>query len=206
MRTLTLAALALLTSGSALAADHELSLELGTLSANDHDWNWYTDSNANLPSWGLRGAYAFHQNLSAVVGYHHVRRGASLWQEEEGSAGNTWFLGNEITVGVHADTGSMSRVFAPYVNLQALVFTGSLHFDGDIEDDENPDEISESAMSLGALPVAGLEVRLPMNHSSYTAAVFAEGGWAVMGPMQYETLGDQAIGGFVFRTGAGVRF
>lgn len=209
MRTLPFFA-AIFLASPAFAANHEISLELGTLSANDADWHAYTDDNTNLPSTGLRIAYAFHPNLSATASAHILRRGALLFEEQDNeqsvNALYSAFLGRELTLGLHADTGEMSRYFVPYANIQALLVSGRLIFDGDRSREDNLDYLEEGATSLGVVPSAGLEVRLPKDAAPFTVAVYAEGGWAIASAMRYDTLGDQEMGGFFFRSGAGVRF
>ncbi len=206
MRTLVTALAALLFLSPALAADHEASIELGTLANRDTDFDVYSRNNI-MPSWGLHGAYAFHERLSVVASWHRVRRGSDLYEMVGSSQpfGRAAFFADELTLGLHADLQLHSTLF-PYVNLQGLVVRGVSRFDDDPSDEDSPGQISEAALAPGFMPTGGLEVRIPQGDAPFTIAWHLEAGYGWVGNLVFPKLGDMRPGGFALRSGVGVRF
>lgn len=208
MRALT-TLVALLLATPALAADHEVAVELGTLANSDTDYDVYTSMNA-MPSWGLRGAFAFHDRLAVTAGWHRVRRGSDLYAPNSGgfndtAIGRAAFTANELTLGLRADV-QLSRVILPYVNVQGLALQGTSRFDDDPADEDSPGQVKTTALAFGFMPMGGVELRIPKDDAPFTVGWHIEAGYGWVSALDFEELGDMKPGGFALRSGMGVKF
>lgn len=205
MRNLVLMLAACTLALPALAADHEVSVELGTLANRDPDFDLYSQSNV-MPSRGLRAAFAFHERVAVVAGWHRVRRGAELYDENsESYVGRAAFFADELTLGIKADVELVPAIL-PYVSVQGMLVRGLSRFDDDPEDEESPGQVQFSALAPGLLPMGGVELRIPKGDAPFTLAWHIEAGYGLVGNMDFDALGDVRPGGFALRSGVGVRF
>lgn len=207
MRTLTVL-LATLLAIPALAADHELSFELGSLGNTDPAYDLIDDRDT-MRSLGGRAMFAFHDRFAVVAGYQRVRRGARLQlydaeTEEDGGGLQIAMLADEFTLGAHADL-ELGRFLQPYIHAQGLLFRGQIRVDDDPNDSASPGQVKETKLAAGFLPTAGLELHIPQSSAPFTLGMYTEMGWAFMGRLDYETFGEMEPGGLVVRVGAGVR-
>ncbi len=208
MRALTTLAALMLTT-PALAADHEIAVELGTLANQDADYNVYTSKNA-MPSWGLRGAFAFHDRLAVSAGWHRVRRGADLYAPNsdgfsDTAIGRAAFTANELTLGLRADV-EIAQVILPYVHVHGLLLQGTSRFDDDPEDEDSPGQVKTTAMAAGLMPMGGVELRIPLGDAPFTVGWHMEAGYGWVSRLDFDELGDMSPGGFALRSGVGVKF
>jgi hypothetical protein len=196
--------LGLLLATPALGADHELSLELGTLHIGDPAFDVFSHGDA-LPSKGLRAGVAVHERLAVVAGWHHTARGAELHSSEGKLLARSSFRGEAFTLGVKPDL-AIGPYFRPYLLVQGMLLAGQVRFDDDPNESDSPGQIQESAVAPGLLTMGGIELRAPMGGAPLTIAFHLEGGYGRTAPLAFDDVGDLQPGGLALRGGVGVRF
>jgi hypothetical protein len=134
---------------------------------------------------------------------HHLSRGMSIGVAGAGEIA-TAYQANEWTGGVRIDH-LFSDVFAPYAAVHGLALQGSMKLDDDPDKDGNPNELVERAVHPGALFLGGLELRGPQEDRTWTAGGFVEAGYGYVASAEYGGFGEMKPGGFVLRTGVGLR-
>ncbi len=204
MRTLaTLASLAL--CAPALAADHEIGFELGSLGNTDPAYNAFSNGD-DMPSRGLRVGFAFHDRVAAVAGWHHVRRGAELYDGRDTALWSA-FLADEFTLGLKADL-PIGDYVAPYAIAQGMLFRGVARFDDDPTDAESIGQVSEAGLAPGFTAAGGVELHvLPDTWGPPLGfGVHLEVGYGYVGKLQLADLGDMKPGGVMARAGLSVLF
>lgn len=212
-RILPIAALLALPT-TALAADRELSFEVGTLGQAAED-NWYLFSESDmLPTVGLRVGYPVMDRLAVVAGWHHGASGthvqlgdeAYYYEEYEGSSTlAAAYYADDFTLGVKADW-DVATWFRPYATVAFASQLTRVRLDDDTSVDDNPNQIEKSAFSPGALGAAGLDFRVPFAQGRMAVASYLELGYQVLSPADMEELGTLQTRGMVFRWGVGMRF
>jgi len=219
-RTLALAA-TLFVASTASAADHEVSVEWGTLFNGDPAFDAFSAGDW-MPSRGVRAGVAVHDRVAVVAGFHRARRGASMYTPDGEWVADSAHFANEWTLGAKADL-EITEFLLPYVAPQFLLYQGQMRFDDDRTDRDNAGQVRLNALAPGALFVGGVEVRIPKDEAPFTLALHIEAGYGLVarhtydhgvqigpdGPEPWENDGTVATmrpGGFVFRTGLGVRF
>lgn len=194
----------LLASPAALAADHELSVDVGTLLARDAGWDAFSDSDV-LPQFGVRAGVRVHDRVAAIATWQYSRHGADYHANNQRVA-RAAFFGNEIGLGAKADL-SFADFFLPYASASAVGLVGHARFDDRPNDDDNIGQIAETALSFGGRGMLGMELRLPREHQpGFTVGGYLEGGYTWLTDTQFEQFGDVTFRGFTFRTGIGVRY
>ncbi len=214
-----LAALAL--PSTALAADHEISLELGTTGHGPDD-NWFlvNDYDDYLGVYGVRLGYAVHERVSVIGGWQRGAHGTRVemdgyegyGDEYDYDGGNS--AGQALAVAYYADTFSLGAKadwglttwFHPYATLQALGIRSVVRVDDAPRDDENLNQLQRSAFSPGGAAAGGVEFRIPMNHNEWALATHAELGYHLATRAGFDELGSLGNRGLVFRWGLGARF
>ena len=73
-----LSLITLLTAGTASAATHEVSFELGSFGSNDDNFELFSDYESQVKSLGLRGGYAVTERLAVVASWHHDAVGGEV--------------------------------------------------------------------------------------------------------------------------------
>lgn len=205
MRPAPLALLLLALPAPALAADREVSLELGSIASSDPQWDLFSDS-PRLPTQGLRIGWPVHDRVALVAAWHRGAQGSTLGGEGTGQSDFVAaFSAHALALGAKADL-ELTPWFVPFATLQALGLLGTVRLDDDPDDDHNPNQLSHSAFAPGALAAAGLELRLPLHHDAFAAATSLDLGYALLGPLHYDTLGPLHLGGFTLHWGVGARF
>ncbi len=207
------AALAL--PSAAIAADHEISLELGTIGHGPDD-NWFlvNDYNDYLGVYGVRLGYAVHDRVAIIGGWHHGRSGARVEMGDEGAYYDEEGMYANLGVAYYADTFSLGAKadwplavwFHPYATVQALGIRSLVRLDDAPRDDDNLNQIQRSAFSPGGAAAGGLEFRVPMNHNEWALATHAELGYHIGTRASFDELGSLGNRGLVFRWGLGARF
>lgn len=203
MRSLALA-LALALAPPAVAADHEVSLEIGNHAARDPGFDFFSRRDV-LPWFGARVGYAVHDRIAVVGSYHRARRGRDLFSPTSSGDARTALLVNEIALGAKADVDVLPW-FVPYVTATGLVAVHNARFDDDPDDNEPIGQLAEVTTAGGARATLGTELRIPKEEAPFTVAVYAEGGWTLLSTVAFCPYGDMQLGGFTLRTGLGVRF
>ncbi len=206
----TLALLAF--SGAAQAADHELSLELGTTANHQQNWYMFNAESQQLPSWGLRAGVAVHDRLAIIGGWHHGKKGMRLgfdesWEDDEEAYGfASVFYGDSFTLGLKADV-PVAVWFRPYATAQGLGLRGMVRLDDDLSEDDNLNQIQQADFSLGGIGALGVDFRVPFKDGAWALASYLELGYGYAAPLDFGDLGElDELHGVVFRWGAGVRF
>ena len=212
--TKTLTALSLLAfSGAAQAADHELSLELGTAANHQQNWFMFNDESQQLPSWGLRAGVAVHDRLAIIGGWHHGKKGMRLgfggdWDDDDEEAYGfaSVFYGDSFTLGLKADV-PVAVWFRPYATAQGLGDRGMVRLDDDLSEDDNLNQIQRSDFSFGGIGALGVDFRMPLKDGAWAIASYLELGYGYASPLDFDELGElDGLYGVVFRWGVGVRF
>ena len=206
----SITAIALLASPStAIAADHEISLELGTTGHGvDDNWFFFNDEADTLTSYGLRAGFAVHDNVSVIGGWHHGARGTRLemnGNDESEIAPGLAYYADTFSLGAKADW-PLWVWFHPYATVQALGIRSLVRVDDIPADDDNLNQLERGAFSPGGAATAGLEFRVPINHNSWALASHLELGYHIGTAADFDELGSLSNQGVVFRWGLGARF
>lgn len=196
---------------TALAASNEINVEAGWLGSPTDAWETFSDAGV-YGSGGLRIGYALHPNLAVIAGWQHGETGMSVvsydatndYYDEE-FAFQTGFTGNQVTLGVKADT-RITAWLRPYVTVQGDLLLATARFDDDPSQDDNPGQIAVHGFTGGVLATGGLDFPIELGHSGVAVAPYAEFGYGWLAPMQLGTMGEVAMRGFTGRTGIGFRF
>ena len=193
----------------ALAADHEVSLEMGSLHANDTSWDMFSDT-PSFNTYGLRVGYAFHDRIAAIAGYHHGANGMTVeamdsgWESGDPPTFASAFYGDEYSLGIKADL-PLSINLRPFATVQALGVRGLIRLDDDAEHDDNLNQIQQGAFAPGGMATGGIDLRIPIAQAKYCVASSLEFGYGKVLDLDFGDLGKLPMGGFVFRWGVGVR-
>ena len=219
--------------GTAQAADHAVSVEIGTLQNSDASYDLFGYSNA-MTSYGLRGAYAVHDRISITAGYHHHQRGARVEQwdgetDEYAASFVNVYNAHLISVGGRADLQPW-KWLQVYTRLSGLMVVGTVRMDQNTDSRTNPGQIRAVGVSGGAEWLGGLEFQIGLLRSRgkdrskprLKLATYVEAGGGVVARHGYgsvkdvnaevdgfepgTTLFSMAPGGFVLRSGIGLRF
>lgn len=207
-RAITLLGLSLCAS-PALAADHEVSLELGSLHANDASWDLFSETET-FGTYGVRVGYAFHDRMAAIAGYHRGSTGMTVestsggWETDEPPTFQSAFYGDEYTLGVKADL-PLSINLRPFVTVQALGVRGLIRLDDDTEHDDNLNQITRSAFAPGGMATGGVDLRIPVAQARYYLSSSMEFGYGKVLDLDFGDMGTLPMGGFAFRWGVGFR-
>jgi hypothetical protein len=200
-----LAALSL--PASAVAADHEISLELGTTGHGaDDNWFLFSDYNDVLPSYGVRLGFAVHDRVAVIGGWHHGAEGTRVEMEGyEDSALAAAYYADTFSLGAKADL-PVATWFRPYATVQGLGIMSKVRLDDDTSDDDNPNQLERGAFSPGAAATAGVDFRVPFNEGAWALSSHLELGYHLATPASFDELGTLLNRGLVFRWGLGARF
>ncbi|MFT4625953.1 MAG: hypothetical protein ACI8PZ_004624 [Myxococcota bacterium] len=195
--------LCLLSTTAFAGVGGEISAELGQLHNGDPTYDLFSNRDG-MPSRGLRVGIAPVERFTVLAGWHRVRRGADL--DLPGGSLNAAFFADEFTLGPKVDL-NIGDIFYPYATVQGVLFRGVMKLDDDPDRDDNAGQIRAAALSGGALFMGGLELRNPSSDMlPLQFAVHVEAGYGLISRGNYDTLGSMQPGGFVLRTGVGVRF
>ena len=206
---------------TAVAADHELSLELGaTGHAADDNWFLFDDNTDALTDYGLRLGFAVHDRVAVIAGYHHGAQGSRIELPGYGGDSDEYYYdddsseGQALAAAYYADTFSLGAKadlpvavwFQPYATIQALGIRSMVRLDDDTTTDDNPNQLQRATFNPGGLASAGVEFRIPIRHTSWALASHLELGYHIATPSDFDELGSLTNRGLVFRWGLGVRF
>ena len=203
-RSLFAAALLLLPA-SALAADREVSFEVGANGLTAED-NWFLFSEQDsLTTLGVRLGYPVMDRLAVVAGWHHGAHGThvALGTDEDSLAAA--YYADSFSLGAKADW-DVAAWFRPYATLQALGQRTLVRLDDDTGVDDNPNQIERAAFSPGAAALGGLDFRVPFAQGRMAVASYMELGYQLLTPAELDELGSLQTRGLVFRWGLGMRF
>jgi hypothetical protein len=212
------AALAL--PSAAIAADHEISLELGTIGHGPDD-NWFlvNDYNDYLGVYGVRLGYAVHDRVAIIGGWQRGAHGTRVemdgfdgygdeYYDDDYSAGEALavaYYADTFSVGAKADWG-LATWFRPYATLQAQGIRTVVRLDDDTSTDDNPNQLQYSAFSPAGAATGGLDFRIPFNKGAWAIASYLELGYHVGTKASFDELGSLSNRGMLFRWGLGARF
>lgn len=199
------AGLALLLASPALAAEHSLSVELGSMRNTDPAYDTFSTSDT-MPSRGLRGQLAVHDRIGLFAGWHRVRRGASL-SAGNSTVGTAAFLADEFTLGARVDA-PVGGLLAPYISASGLLMRGVTRFDDDPTDADSPGQVSAAGLAPGGIAAGGLQLHvLPDSwRPPLGFGVHLEVGYALVARLPLADLGGMRPGGLHVRTGVSVLF
>ncbi|MFZ5477843.1 MAG: hypothetical protein ACOZNI_13800 [Myxococcota bacterium] len=207
----------LLFIGAALAADDEISVELGWIGAHDRAWDVFSrgDSYGTV---GLRVGKEVHDRVAIVAGWQHGTVGADVESDDDGDdydydTGDTGlssgsfraaFYGNQLTLGAKADVELLPWLH-PYATVQGVGVVAVVRFDDDLDDDENATQVQRTGFSGGLLAAGGVDFPIRVK-GDVAIAPYLELGYGFVAPIRFDELGEVGFGGFAGRTGVGVRF
>ncbi len=188
----------------ALAAPPELSLdlELGQLHNGDESFDLFSERDG-MPSRGVQAGVRVATPVVVQVSGHRVSRGLDL-SVAEGLSIATAYFANEWTAGVRVDH-TFADIFQPYAAVHGLLLQGAMKLDDEPEDDDNPNQLVARAVHPGALLTGGFEIRGPQQDRKWTAGFLVEAGYGLVARADYGDFGSMKPGGFVLRTGIGLR-
>ena len=199
------AAMAAFLPNAALAASHEIAIEVGNLHNGDRTYDRFSYEDT-MPSYGLAAGFAFHDRLALIGGWHHIRRGADLTFGGEFLARQALFA-NDLSLGVKGDVPWGDYV-ATYVSLNAVGMHATVKVDDDPNDEQSPGQVQASGLAVGARAAGGVQVRIPKDRwfAPVTAAFHIEAGYELLSRLQFGDMGSMKPGGFALRTGVGIQF
>jgi hypothetical protein len=206
-RTLLLAAL--LAPATASAARHEISFEYQhTPQVTDDSRGLY--SAWNLHRYGIRGGYAVLRDVRrfGLVVQAGWRRGVRFGGASTGGVDARLSLATDVvSVGVKADV-DVANIWYPYLATRAELLVATSRLDGNADTTENASQFGETGVAPAGSFLAGFEVMLPDRKLGWpvTASIYVEGGYQVVAPVGFATLGQLQLSGGSIGTGVGIRF
>lgn len=190
-----------------------LTVEMGTLSTRGEGYDLFSSSDSML-GFGLEVGYRPQAHLELVAGWQRSSWGSTVEVRgvEDGGydfqGGNQTlvaaFESHQMSVGARVDQ-DVAGVFWPYLTAQAVVIHGIGRLDDDPSRRTNPNQIRSAGWGVGALAMAGAEVRL-LRDAGVQVGLHLEMGYGRTTPVQLGGLGRVEPGGFAMRVGAGFRF
>jgi len=205
---------------TAIAADHEISLELGTTGHGpDDNWFLFNDNRDDLSSYGVRLGFAVHDRVAVIGGYHHGANGTRIEMDGYDGSGDEYYDGgysegpamaaayynDTFALGAKADL-PVATWFRPYATVQGLGILSKVRLDDDTSTDDNPNQLQYSAFSPGAAATAGLDFRIPIKQGAWALASYLELGYHIGTKANFDELGTLSNRGMIFRWGLGTRF
>jgi len=191
--------------GTALAADHEVSFELGHLQNSDPAYDLFAGEGHNgMLTWGARASVAVHSRVAITSSWSHTQRGATV------STGDTSFVAAWSAdfwgVGVRGDLEPLPFLL-PYVSAQAVLARGLIRLDEDTSENEPLGQLSDASLAPGGLFAAGIELRIPKGSAPFTLAWHLEAGYGLVGTLHFTKVDEHMQpGGLHLRGGMGIRF
>jgi hypothetical protein len=189
---------------------YEFNIEAGSLANTDPVWDLVGGDTA-MPSFGLSAGFRVIDRIAIVGAWHHVQRGAGVsapigpgGEDAEFGSFVSAYYGNEYSLGAKADV-SLDDVFLPFLSAQGLVLQSQLKMDGDPEVDDESNEVGFSGVAPGFLVTGGAEIRFPPG-AAVQVGLDLELGYGYVADTDLDELGTMEAGGFVIRSGIGVRF
>ena len=196
----------LMMAATALAADNEIALELGSLYTDDSAWDAFS-SNDVLPARGIRGAFGVAEDVSVIASYGFSARGADVdvWGSNDDDWLKTAFYGH--TLGVGAKYNLLDWTYLrPYVAPQALALYGIARLDDDPDDDNSLNQLQASGFSFGGMVNGGVDLVLADDRWGFAPALYGELGYGWMSQLELDQYGDVQFKGLSARFGVGVHF
>ena len=196
----------LMMAATALAADNEVALELGSLYTDDRSWDTFSAAD-KLPAKGVRGAFGVAERVSVLASYGYSARGADVdvWGSNDDDWIKTSFYGH--TLGLGAKIGLTDWTYVrPYVAPQALALFGVARLDDDPDDDNNLNQIQASGFAFGGMANAGAEFVLADDRWDFAPAIYGELGYGWLSQLELDQLGDVQFKGLSARLGASIHF
>lgn len=209
--------------GSAHAADHDLSVSIGTFGNGDELYDLFNSSDL-MTSWGLRGGYAFHDRLALIGTFNSHRRGTTVIEASGDDLSSSQmvaaYFSNTIGLGVKADI-QPRKWLQLYTSAQGLLYMGQMKLDTDPDSRTNIGQIKGFGLSVGGQLLGGLEIQVGKKKSPLAFAWYVESGAGIVARHGYalqdvnadvdgfDSEADNATmqpGGFVLNSGIGVRF
>ena len=194
------------------AQHNEVSLELGTLHANDAQWRMFSDPDS-LGTWGVRAGWALDDTWSIVGSWHRGARGGTLTWYSSGDYDTTEIAlaikAMQLAVGPKA-TWDMADWLRPYATLQAMGMTGRMMMDDDTYDTKNSNQLSVRGWTGGGVVALGFDF-VPVNPTAaWGLGSHLELGYGYLLPMTLTDpnavadggdIGDLRFRGFYLRWG-----
>jgi hypothetical protein len=201
----------LLMIGAALAADDEVSFEVGWIGAHDRAWDVFAGGDA-YGTFGLRVGKEIHPRVAIVAGWQHGNVGSDVYTDgdtsyyDDGydSGFRAAFYGDQVTLGAKADVELLPWLH-PYATAQGIGARAMVRFDDDLEDDENPTQVQRVGLSGGIYAAGGLDFPIRVK-GDVAIAPYMEYGYGLIAPIHFGDVGQLGFSGFAGRTGVGVRF
>lgn len=222
IRTLMVSA-AVLFATPTLAADNGVSVSIGTFENSDEQYQLFS-TNYHMLQMGLQGSYAIHDRIAVIGSLRTHRTGQEVYIGDEymdDSALVAAYSANTLGVGLKADIQPL-KFLQLFVASQALLYHATMRFDDDASSRTNAGQVQSSGFSGGVEATAGLELKIHPRKLPISFGWYNEFGLGVIANHSFKGakdvngtedsfasdayLGDMAPGGFVFRSGLGVRF
>lgn len=204
---------------SALAQDTAqprlgLMAEIGSVRNGDENYQLFADTNGMF-GWGARAVVRPASRLEVRLGYHNVRRGATVTvggyesttdYDYYANRGNlqSAFFGHGLTAGLRVDAAIVDTLY-PYAAVEGVGWLVNVKFDDDPTIRDNPGQVSEIGFAPGAGMVGGFELRAPPRNA-IQMSLHVEVGYTLLANLDLGTFGTMQAGGLTIRSGAGVRF
>jgi len=193
---------------TASATEVELLAEAGMLANRDPAYEIF-GYNRSMPSVGLataiRPSADRHVPVALVASWHHSTQGAQVYAPTaRGFAAG--FSTDSFALGPRLDV-DIGEVFSPYITAQGMVVRGLARFDDEPNRNDNPGQTRYGGVAPGLLSLGGVEFSTPDIPGFSAEFVWRiELGYGLVGRIDLGDAGSMKPGGFVARTGMGVRF
>lgn len=195
----------------ASAAEVEVNATAGAVHIGDPSFDIFGTNNA-LTSLGLGAAVRpsgdRHVPVALVASWQRHQRGRRVRITEADSGGltfNSAFTTDTFSIGPKIDL-DVAEVWAPYVTVQAAAMRGLARFDDDPDDNKSPGQTRRAGIAPGLMVLGGTEFSSPDTASKLEFVCHMEAGYSRFGAIGLGDLGSVRPGGFVLRTGVGMRW
>lgn len=188
--------------------------ELGSLGNDDPAYDLFSEGDS-MGSAGVALGFTLVNHLSLVGSWHHFRHGATVvvggtdsstdadFESNSQEFRSAW-IANEGTLGLRVDA-SVRDVLFPYVTARGTLLGARMRLDDDPTVNDNPGQVQAGGLTQGVMGTAGFELRIPPN-SDIQVAWTLEFGHSWLARADFGAFGSMQPGGFVARSGLGLRF
>jgi hypothetical protein len=206
-------------TGSAWAADKEISLDTGILGGSSPSWNMVGGN--PMATIGLSGGVDIAPGLTAIASAQwslsgsHNEFGNQWWDDgPEGQTasppGSEGYIAAlrviQVQGGVRSDILQNSWI-RPYGAAKVSASLGSLRLDDDPEDKDNVNQIKATGLSIGGIAAVGAAVERPRKQAGpFAIRGEVEAGYGFGTALKFDEIGELGMNGIHMRMGVGLRF
>ena len=192
----------------------EIAGELGSTVYRDEHYDLFSSTDA-LPIRGFRVGYRVIDRVVAQAAWSHGARGAEVLVggdtsydfDDDVASFHSAYFSDAFSLGAKVDVPLARRIVYPFVAARGQLAMQRIRLDDDMSDRQSLGQRQSSTVAPGYEVVGGVELRTPaLGNTSTQLAWTLELGRAAVAEATFPELGTLRSGGFLARTGIGVRF